>query len=884
MRIRAPRFVRRLVALFTWNRRDGDMTEEMQHHLDSLADDLARSGMSRDAAAAEARRRFGSVLRTKEAGHDERRAPILENLVRDVRHMARALRRSPGFAVTVILTLGLGIGGNTAIFSVVDQVLLRPLPYPEGDRLVLILEHFETSGSTTLAADRGTPCTCVSPANWLDWQRDSRTIENIAIWRGAPVTLTGVGEPVRLNNQGVSAEFFPVLGVRPLLGRTIDANDDRPKAPHVAVISHRLWQQRFSADPRAIGRTVTLNGAPAEIIGVMPESFRFLFQDNDVWMPLQFDRTIDWRTTAGRFLDTVARVKPGSTIAAARTDLAGIAERLAATHEFNKRTSVRLVPLREELTGQVQASLLVLYAAVAVLLLIACVNVANLLLVRGSMRGREIAVRTSLGAGRASIIRQLLVESLLLAVAGGVLGIALAHWSLDALAAFAPPDLLRVPQLTVDSRVLLYALVTSVVTGLVCGVVPAVLAGARPIALTLRAGGARVTHAPRLRLALVVTQVAMTVILLCGAGLLSRTLFALSSLDDGFDKRDVLTMEVSVSPRRYNDEQRVELYRQALGQFRAIPGVEAAAGANSLPIIGSPRGGTIFHRRGTPVLPPSQRPAVMIRVVTPGYFQMLRIPVMRGREFADTDAAAGGFVVNEAFAKAYLADIDPLTAELSVEMQEKNPYMPVVGVVRDLSEGAIGQSAQPTVFYSVATMPELTMTLFLRTDRPAAVTPLARAAIQRLDANLPVTRVQMFEDALGESLARERLNAMVSSSFALSGLLLAALGVYGLLAFIVSERTKEIAIRIALGAHLRRLTSSVVVRGLQLVAIGAFVGLAGSMVLLRWLSTLLFEVTPYDLPTYAAVVALLCGVAVIAAYVPARNAARVQPLLVLRDE
>jgi len=858
------------------------MTEEMRHHLDALADDLVRSGMPRDAADAEARRRFGSVLRMKEAGHDERRTPIFENLARDVRHMSRALRRSPGFAATVILTLGLGIGGNTAIFSVVDQVLLRPLPYPDGDRVLLVLEHVDQEGG--LAPDRSTPCNCVSPANWLDWQRDSRTIENIAVWRGFPVTLTGVGEPVRLNNQGVSAEFFPVLGVRALLGRTINANDDRPKAARVAVISYHLWQERFGADPRVIGRSVTMNGAPAEIVGVMPESFRFLFQDNDVWTPLQFDRTIDWRKTAGRFLDTVARIKADSTIAAARADLGGIAERLAATYEFNRQSGVRLVPLREELTGQVQTSLVVLYAAVAVLLLIACVNVANLLLVRGAMRSREIALRTSLGAGRASIIRQLLVESLLLALTGGALGIALAHWSLEALVAFAPPDLLRVPQLTVDTRVLLYALATSALTGVVCGVVPAVLAGRRPIALTLRTGGARTTHAPRLRQALVVTQVAMTVILLCGAGLLARTLFALTSLGDGYDKRDVLTMEVSISPRRYEDAERAQFYRRVIDELRAIPGVQEAAGAYSLPVVGSPRGGTGFHREGTPLVPPSQMPVTLVRVVTPGYFHTLRIPVRQGREYADGDAATAGFVVNQAFAHAYLAEGDPLSTVISVGMQAKNPYLPIIGVVGDVSEGSVRLTSQPTVFYNVATMPELTMTLLLRTDRTAAVTPAAIAAIHRLDSNLPVTKVQTFEHALGESLARERLNALVSGSFALSGLLLAALGIYGLLAFVVSERTKEIAIRIALGAHRRRLTSSVVARGLQLVGIGAFVGLAGSLVLLRWLSTLLYEVTPYDVPTYAAVVVLLCTVAGIAAYVPARHAARVEPLIVLRDE
>ena len=878
--MRTPRFIRRILALFTWGSRDSDMSEEMRHHLDSLAENLVRSGMTPDAAGLEARRRFGSVVRMKEAGHDVRRAPLVEHLIRDVRHMARGLGRSPGFALAVTLTLGVGIGGNTAIFSVVDQVLLRPLPYPDGDRLVVMFERFDN----TLGVERSAPCNCVSPANWLDWQRDNRTLTGIAVWRNAPVTLVGIGDPVRLNNQLVSGEFFSVLGVRPALGRTINANDDRTKAARVAVISHRLWQQRFSASAQVIGRSVQMNGTPTEIVGVMPESFRFLFQDNDVWTPMQLDRTVAWRQTAGRFLDTVARVRPDRTLTAAQRDLDGIAERLAATYEFNKRTGVRMVPLRQELTGQVQVSLLVLYAAVGVLLSIACVNVANLLLVRGSKRGREIAVRTALGAGRASIVRQLLVESLLLALAGGGLGIALAHWSLDALMAFAPPGLLRVPELTVDNRVLAYALATSVVTGLVCGLVPALTVGMRPIALTLRASGITVTHATRLRQVLVVSQVALTVILLCGAGLLARTLLALNSVNQGFDRHNVLTMELSISPRRYDDDQRAEFYRRLLEQLRGIPGVEAAAAANSLPIVGAPRGGTGFHLRGTPEVPPNQQPVTLVRVVTPGYFRTLRIPVLRGREFGDGDTATTGFVVNETFAKAYFTGAEPLGAEISVGMQRENPHLRIIGVVGDVSEISVRQSAQPTVFYNEATMGEFAMTLMLRTNRPDATVAPAIAAIRRIDPNLPVTKVQMFETALTETLARERLNAVVSSGFAISGLLLAALGVYGLLAYIVAERTREIAIRVALGAHVQRLTRSVVGRGLRLVAIGAVLGLAGSLALLRSLRTLLFDVTPYDLPTYATVVALLCAVAAIASYVPARHAARVEPLLLLRDE
>jgi putative ABC transport system permease protein len=905
MPFRGPRWLRRFAALFTWDARDADMTDEMQHHLESLIAELERGGLDTASATLEARRRFGSVVRMKEGGHDERRSLVLENLVRDIRHMARGLRRSPGFATAVILTLAVGIGGNTAIFSVVDQVLLRPLPYPEGDRLLILTTRFDNTGAFRASGvdTRVAPCNCVSPADWLDWQRDNRTLDSIAVWRSNPVTLTGVGDPVRLNNQGVSAEFFHVLGVPPLLGRTFNAEDDRPIVqpppvpgrpiaaandgpivPRVAVISYRLWQQRFGANPKAVGRTVQMNGIPTQIVGIMPEQFRFLYQDNDVWTPLQLDRTLEWRKVSGRFLDTIARRKAGTTLATARGDLEGIANRLAATHDFNKRTGINLIPLRDELTGPVQTSLIVLYAAVAVLLAIACFNVANLLLLRASTRSREIAVRTSLGAGRASIFRQLLVESFLLALAGGALGIALAQWSVTALTAFAPPDLLRVPEVTIDTRVLLYAVGISVLTGVVCGVAPAALVGLRPLALTLRGGGTTVTHAPRLRQLLVISQVAMTVILLCGAGLFARTLVALTGTAQPFDRRDVLTMEVSLPRRRYQGEQPAEFFRRAVEAMRGIPGVSDAAAAYSLPIVGSPRGATTFHRVGAPQLPPNESPVALVRVVTPGYFRTLRIPVKVGREYVDGDTASAGFVVNEMFVNSYLPGLNPLQVDMTVAMQAKNPYLPIIGVVADTSEGSIRASAQPTVFYNEATMPEATMTMILRTPKTDATILPAIAAIHRLDSGLAVTKVATFEDALADSVARERLNAVVSGGFAVSGLLLASLGIYGLLAFIVNERTREMAIRIALGAHVRRLTRSVVARGLRLVAIGAMVGLGASVLLLRSVRTLLFDVTPYDAPTYALVLALLTTVAGIASYVPARRASRVEPLMALREE
>ena len=858
------------------------MQQEMAFHVDALAREYVRAGMAEDEAQREAHRRFGSVLRHKERGHDARTWRLLEDIMRDVKHMARGLRKNMAFSTAVVLTLMLGIGGNTAIFSVIDQLLLRPLPYPDGDRLVTVYESFPRSDGGRVRQLRNV----VSPGNWLDWQRDSHTLQGFAAWRSLKGTLTGVGEPLRVNSQSVSAEFFPTLGVKPLLGRTLTMEDDRPKAPGVVVLSHQLWESRFRGDPNVIGRIIQMNDRPFQIVGVMPANFRFLYQDVDLWSPFGLDRNQPWRQTAGRFMNVVARLKPGVTVAAASAEMDAIGRRLASTYEFNKDSGVTLVPLREELTGQVYASLIVLYGAVGVLLAIACFNVANLLLARAASRRREIAIRTSLGAGRVAIVRQLLVESMVLAVAGGALGIALAHWSLDALVAFAPPNLLRVPELFVDRRVLLYAFALSALTGVVVGIVPAVLVANQSIVASIRSGGISVAHSPRIRQVLVVCQVSMTVVLLCGAGLLVRTMIALNATNNGFDKRDVLTMEVVLPPARYNPERRIAFYRETVDAVRNLPGVDAAAAANSLAVIGGPRGGSWFHRLGTPELPAPERPATLIRVVTPGYFRTLHIPVVRGREFtaADESSPTQSFIVNEAFVKQYLSGVDPLGESLTVWMQDKNPYLPIVGVVGDVSEGSVRDNAQPTVFYSHRQMPEIGMTLFVRTPQPGAVSSSVLALIRRVDANLAVTKVQTLEGALADSVARERLNAMVSGAFALSGLLLASLGLYALLAVVVAERTKEIGIRIALGAQLGRLKRSVVGGGLRLVAVGVVIGVAGSLLLLRSLGTLLFRVTPADVTTYGIVLTLLCAVAALASYVPARRAAQVEPLVALRQE
>jgi len=804
-----------------------------------------------------------------------------DDLVRDIRHTVRGLRRTPGFTLAVVLTLALGVGGNTAIFSVVDQVLLRPLPYPQGDRLVRIYERNLNARNPDARYSNG-----VSPANWLDWQARSKTLSTIGIWFTVTRTLTGYGEPQQLNAQFVSWEFFQTLGVTPLLGRTLTADDDRPAAPNaprVALLSYGLWERRFAANRDIVGRVIQLDDAPFTVVGVMPRGFRFIQQDIDFWSPFGLNRDLPWRDVAGRFIDVVARIAPNATFASADAEMRSIAADLAATYPMNKDHSVTLVPLREEFTGEVQRSLVVLYAAVGVLLAIACFNVANLLLARSAARRREIAVRTALGAGRVPIVRQLLVESLLLAVGGGLLGLALARWSLDALLAFSPPGLLSVSELTIDQRVLLYALGLSVLTGVVVGLMPAVSLVRRSVLAHLHQSGHRVTQSARLRQSLVVAQVTMTIVLLCAAGLLVRTVIALNGASGGIDRSNLLTMEVTLPNTRYTGERISGFVRQALDAIRSLPGVESAGAGNSLPIIGAPRGGTGFHRLGTPEVPRNRLPSTTVRVVTPGYFRTLRIPIVRGREFTDSDPA-NGFIVNEAFARAYLQDVDPLATSIMVRMQQENPYLPIVGVVGDVPSGSVRGQATPTVYYSQRQMPQQGLSYLIRTTQPEALSRRAVEALHGIDPNLAVTFVRTFENAMSESIARERLNALVSTAFGLSGLLLAALGLYGLLAFLVTERTKEIGIRISLGAPLARVTASVVGSGLRLAAIGACVGVGASLLIGRWLESLLFGVKPYDATTYLVALGLISLVAGVASYVPARRAAGVEPLAALRQE
>jgi putative ABC transport system permease protein len=737
----------------------------------------------------------------------------------------------------------------------------------------------------------------VSPANWLDWQRESRTFESLAAWNLAQATLTGGGEPVRIAGQKASAELFHVIRMEPLVGRPFTAEDDQPGAAPVALVSHRLWRQRFGEDPAIVGKTLELDGISHRIVGVMPAEFHLVMRDIDYWVPFALDRKQASQRTEGRYIQVVGRVKSSVTLAAAGAELEAVARRLQI-YPSNKDVTVTIVPLREVIGGDARVPLFLLLAVVSVFLLVACFNVASLLLARSAARRREIAIRVSLGAGRIALVRQLLVESLLLAFIGGLAGLLIAHLVTRSVMG---SDMAQVADVSVDRGVLLYALALSLMTGLAFGLTPSLTITRGSAHDHLR--GAAMPHGSRSRQLLVMAQITMTVMLLCAGGLLTRSLNALVGTRTGMDVENVLTMSVGLPEKRYAEAQRVEFFRQAVQRMQSLPGVESVAAAGSLPVVGAPLQDGVFHVRGTPLRFPNQDPVkglrgsdassgpltgpfAKIRVATPGYFRTLGIPISVGRDFTEEDQRQAGpvFIVNEAFARKYMPAGDPLSASLSVLGRPENPYGHVVGIAGDVYDQSPRLGAAPTIFYAHAHQPIGGMVLFVRANASADLRRAVVQTVHDLDRNQVVSDVRMLKDALSASLALEKLAAMASSGFALTALLLSSLGVYGLLAFLVAERTREIGIRMALGAQAATVVRMVMARGLRLITYGGVLGLAGGLAVSRLIRGLLYEITATDPVTFAGVIVLVVVVGTIAAAVPAIRAARVDPLIALRQE
>jgi putative ABC transport system permease protein len=799
---------------------------------------------------------------------------ILETLLHDVNYALRGFNRARGFTATVVVMLAVAIGANTAIFSLVDNLLLRELPYPDSNRLVMVYELF-----------KGNQGPAVSPANWFDWQRMNHSFESLAAWNGSAMTLTGLGDPEMIIGQVVSSDFFAALKTGPSLGRTFTADEDRPDVPRVIVLSNGLWERRFGSDPAVVGKKIDLDAVPYEVIGVMPAGFHFINPQAEYWAPMAVDRARDWRGTAGRSLPGIlGRLKPGLSRESADAEMKAIASQLEQSYVFNQYTSARVVPLRDTLTGEVRTSLLVLFGAVSLLLVIACFNVASMMLARSSSRRREIAVRASLGASRRTIVRQLLVESVLLSAVAGAAGFLVALWGVSALLELTPSSLIPLNDVPLDRWILMYTMLTSLLTGFMFGLLPAITATRGSLAEYLHGGGRSVTRSTRIRRWLVVAQVTMTVVLLCGSGLLVRSFAALTSVRTGVDT-DVLTMQITMPNVRYNSERQVAFVRSAVERLESIPGVQTAGATRSLPVIG-PVAITGFHIAGTPDVSMNERQSARIRIATPGYFKTAGVPIVRGRDFTWDDERANAepvIIVNEAFVKAYLSGKDPLSVSLNVFMGRTNPGGRIAGVASDVRESSLRSESLPTVFLTHGPLTYNAMTLYVR----GAGSSLAREAVQaihELDSNIAVTQVRPLRDALGSSIVRERLNAVVTTAFAVTALLLASFGLYGLLAFLVAERTREIGIRMALGAQAGAVLRMVMNHGLSLVAGGAVVGLLGGLAVANYIQALLFGIPSYDPMTFAGVAVVVLFVSAIAAFVPAHRATRVDPLVALRQE
>ncbi len=804
----------------------------------------------------------------------------MDTFGQDLRIALRSLRKSWSFTVVALLCLALGTGATTAIFTVVNAVLLRPLPYPEPEQLVRIYE-------TQINDERWSGS--ASPANYLDWRRDATAFEQLVAYDRGSANLSGNGAPERLTAVRATANLFAALRVAPALGRTFLAGEDEPGAPHVVVLSDAVWRTRFGADRGLVGRAITLDGESYTVIGIMPPAFAFpAARPTDVWLPLAFTPE-EAAVRGNHFLQVVGRLKPGVTLTAARAQLRQIAARLARQYPDDQATrTVKLLSLHDDLFGSLRPRLLVLLGASALVLLVACVNVANLLLARAATRRREVAVRAALGAGRARLVRQFLTESVVLALAGTAAGLALARGGVHALVTLAARSVPSARPVNFDAGVFAFAVAVAVLTGIAFGLVPA-LQGARVSPRDGLAEGGRAGSAgraqQRLRGGLVAAELALALVLVIGAGLLVKAFVRLAATPSGLRTDHVLTLHVSLPERQYDGHMADRFYRPVLDRVTALPGVTAAGWISVLPIQDYWYNGS-FAIEGRPPAPRGQEPVAEHREVSPGYFTALGIPIRAGRNFSEQDAAGAplAVIVNEALVRKYFPHEDPIGQRLVIDTLK----LTIVGVAGDVRGAGLDQAPMPEFYVSYLQLPEFlpsAMSLVVRaTVPPESLTPAVRGAIQSIDPTQPIYDVETMDQVVSASLADRRLYLWLLGAFAGIALVLAAAGIYGVTSYLVAQRTREMGIRLALGAEARSLVALVVRQGAQVAALGTLAGLAGAYALTRLLSSLLYGVSATDPAVFAGVAALLAGVALVACYVPARRVTRVDPTIALREE
>jgi len=861
-----------------------DVDEELRFHLELSVERLVQSGMSPEEAREEAVRRFGDVARYRDTcvelsrrrEKEMSRALRWGALVQDVRYGVRGLLRTPGFTLVAVLTLALGIGANTAIFGVVRGVLMRELPYPAPERLVRLWQ---------VAPE--TPKGYLSVPDMEDWRANSKSLEAAGAYQYAEgrsgMDMLGDGEPVRLQMAFVTDGVFQAVGSAPLLGRPLQPQDHVHGQASVVVLSHGLWQRRFGGSADVVGRTVTLDNKPMTVVGVMPRGFDFPSPNAEAWMPVAYfkQNSVPWEDRNCRWLAGVGRLKPGVTVEAARAELTGVAKAIEAEHpNTNARFSgATVVPLHESMVGEVKTSLLVLLGAVAFILLIACANLANLLLARGTVREQELAVRAALGASPGRLARQLITESLLLAFAGGLLGLGVAVLGAEGLVRLAAGKLPRASEVRLDGVVLAFTLGLTAFTGILFGLLPALRATSPSLQPLLKgaSSGQGAGGGKRLRGGLVVAEVALAVVLASGAGLAARSFEHLLSTDMGFEPKGLAVVSFSIGSA--HDKDRLQYYQQVLEAARAVPGVESVGAAKTVP------GQTDVEQVRLDV---PERPGEQVRVnvlhISRDYFRTLRIPLKSGRDFTDADRRGENaqlvMLVNEMFVRRYGLQGDPVGQVLNIGAPAT-----IIGVVGDTLQAGPSEPAEPMLYLHVMQNTRSGVNLMVRgKGDPLLLAASVQKAVWSVDRNQTITRVTTLEQMMSEVVARPRLLAVLMGLFAALGLLLGAVGIYGVLAYTVSQRRREIGVRLALGATTRDVLRMVVGGGLRLVAVGVAVGLAGALALARLMESVLYGVPPHDPLTFASVVVGLMGVALIASWLPARRASRVPPAVALRAE
>jgi putative ABC transport system permease protein len=878
-----------------------EIDEELRFHIDQRTAENIAVGMSSEEAAREARKRFGNLQSVREQCRDFRRANFGETLAQDARFGLRMLRKNPGFATAAVLTLAIGIGANTAIFSVINGILFRPLPFPEPDRIVMLWGN-----SSTLIVG-----TQELPAEALDlpeWRAQTRSFEQIAAFRPSQADISGEGEPERLPGVQVTGNLFLLLGTKPMLGRTFTAEEEQPGTDKVAVISHALWMRRFGGDTNLLGQSITINGERRTVVGIMPPGFSFppgaempslynFLPLPELWLPLA-EPSDFWHhdeNRVNRTLIAIARIKSNVTLAQAQSEMNALAMRQAREHPTSHAGwTIALRPLPLQVAGGTRAILFLLFGVVTLVLLIACANVASLLLCRSTARRREMAVRAAVGAGRGRIIRQLLTESLVLSILGGALGLLFAVWAIRLLPSFSPPGIPPLDEITVDGHLLAFTAIIALITGVSFGLVPAWSGSGidltRSLTANSRIGMAADRHSVH-RL-LVVGEVALAVILLTGAGLMIKSFMRLRTVEPGFDPSRVAAFELKLTGERYENETRVrQFFHEAREKLAHLAGVRSVAAVAHLP-LGASVEITGLIVEGRPLPTPAARVPTQIQVVTPGYFATMGITLLRGRDFTEEDTANAPLVciINETLARSAFRGVDPLGKRIRLgdgtPDEVNNPFLSIIGVARDVRGIALEVQPNPEVYFPLGVVQRKAMTFTVRAEAAGFTTleKAVRAQMKSIDPALPVANYCAMEGLVSNALARPRFSTLLFGLFAAIALMLTIVGVYGVVAFGAAQRTREIGIRIALGARPRSILGLIIGQGMLPVLAGLGAGLAGALGLTRFMSNQLYEVKAADLATFGAVAVILLTTALLACWLPARRAAKVDPMTALRYE